>query len=257
MLKKRLVGVVIVKNGWAVQSYGYHRYLPLGKPECIVENLCRWGADEIIVQVIDRSINKSGPDIELLTKLAELGLETPLIYGGGIRTVDDGVKVIQSGADRLSIDSLLHEDITIIHELADKLGSQALIAAMPMSFSDGQLMWYDYKSKTLTHVAEDIQNTFAQRVVSEILLVDWVNEGQPDSFDMNIVERFSCYDLPLIVFGGVSEYQQMFDLFRRPNISAVAVGNFLNYREHMIQKYKEALTDMPIRKSVYDKRVYA
>ena len=101
MLKKRLVGVVTIKDGWAIQSMGYKRYLPLGKPECLVENLDRWGADEILVQVIDRSVNGQHPDFDLLERVARLGLETPLIYCGGIRTDEDGVRAIQAGADRL------------------------------------------------------------------------------------------------------------------------------------------------------------
>ena len=114
MLKKRLIGVVTVKNGWAVQSFGYRKYLPLGKPECLVENFDRWGADEILVQVIDRSLTERGPDFELLEKLGRLGLGTPLIYGGGIRNVEEGMKVIQSGADRLS---LMHFYMTIYLKL--------------------------------------------------------------------------------------------------------------------------------------------
>jgi len=72
MLKKRLIGVITIKNGWAVQSFGYRRYLPLGKPECLVGNLDRWGADEILVQVIDRSEANRGPDFELLERLGAL-----------------------------------------------------------------------------------------------------------------------------------------------------------------------------------------
>ena len=68
MLKKRVIGVVTVKAGWAVQSFGYHRYLPLGRPEYLVGNLDRWGADEIVVQVIDRSKNQLGPDFDLIEK---------------------------------------------------------------------------------------------------------------------------------------------------------------------------------------------
>ena len=59
MVKKRLVGVITVKDGWAVQSFGYERYLPLGRPEVIAENLDRWGADEILLQCIDRSTTSS------------------------------------------------------------------------------------------------------------------------------------------------------------------------------------------------------
>src|SRR3989338_7969798 len=105
MLKKRLIGVVTVKSGWAVQSVGYQRYLPLGRPEWLVENLDRWGADEILLQCIDRSTADAGPDFELLDKVARLGLSTPLIYSGGIRSRDEGVAVIQRGADRIAVDA--------------------------------------------------------------------------------------------------------------------------------------------------------
>ena len=55
MIKKRIIGTVVVKNGIAVQSFSYGKYLPLGKPEIIIKNLDRWGVDEILINVIDRS----------------------------------------------------------------------------------------------------------------------------------------------------------------------------------------------------------
>ena len=53
MIKKRLIGVVTVKDGMAVQSFGYKKYLPLGNPKILIKNLNRWGADEILINVID------------------------------------------------------------------------------------------------------------------------------------------------------------------------------------------------------------
>ena len=98
MLKKRLIGVVTVRQGWAVQSFGYQRYLPLGRPEVIIENLDRWGADEILVHCIDRSQNQSGPDFTLIKRIGDLGLSTPLIYGGGIRHLEDALQIVRLGA---------------------------------------------------------------------------------------------------------------------------------------------------------------
>jgi len=75
MLRKRLVGVVTVRRGRAVQSFGYGRWLPLGRPEVLVENLDRWGVDEILLQCIDRSAQQLGPDLALLIKASkEAGL---------------------------------------------------------------------------------------------------------------------------------------------------------------------------------------
>ena len=54
MLKKRIIGTVLVKDNIAVQSFSYSKWLPIGKPECIVKNLDRWGADEIVVISLKR-----------------------------------------------------------------------------------------------------------------------------------------------------------------------------------------------------------
>jgi cyclase len=252
MLKKRLVGVVTVKNGWAVQSFGYKRYLPLGKPECLVENLDRWGADEIMVQVIDRSSTDSGPDFKLLKQLGELGLGTPLIYAGGIRSLADGVKLVQLGADRVVVDALMHDSLLAIRDLSEILGAQALIASLPLSWQANTLEWFDYRHQTSAPISGEILDFIKSGVVSEVLVTDWQHEGTPAAFDQKLVDAFPLKNVPLIAFGGLSRADQMRTLLQTPGVSAVAVGNFLSYREHAIQEYKAALTDMPLRIASYE-----
>ena len=60
--------VVNIKDGFVVQSFGFNKYLPLGKPECLIENLDRWGADEILLNIMDLSSKSLGPDLRLLEK---------------------------------------------------------------------------------------------------------------------------------------------------------------------------------------------
>jgi cyclase len=252
MLKKRLIGVVTVKNGWAVQSFGYCRYLPLGKPECLVENFDRWGADEILVQVIDRSAAGWGPDFELLERLGALGLATPLIYSGGIRSVADGVKLVQFGADRIVVDALLHEDLSPVRRLSERLGAQALIASLPLSWQGDGLAWFDYRLRTSSPISDDVLGLIQSGVISEALISDWQREGMPGGFEQKLVEHFPLENVPIIAFGGISEQEQMRTLMQSTRVAAVAVGNFLSYREHAIQKYKEALTGMPLRLATYE-----
>lgn len=251
MLKKRLIGAVVVKNGWAVQSFGYGQYLPLGKPECLVENLDRWGADEILVQVIDQSVADAGPNYELLEKIACLGLGTPLIYGGGIRTVEEGVQVIQSGADRITLDALLHDDLSVVKELAERLGAQALIASMPMAAGHQGPEWFDYRHRTASPITEALSQLIEQGFVSEVLLTDWQHEGKLLGFDSALIDLFPNKKVPLIAFGGISSPEQMKDLLDRKNVAAIAIGNFLNYKEHCIQQFKELLVSNALRPPTY------
>jgi imidazole glycerol-phosphate synthase subunit HisF len=255
MLKKRLIGVVTIKNGWVVQSRSYSQYLPLGKPECLVENLDRWGADEILVQVIDRSIDNAGPDFDLINRLARLGLGTPLVYGGGIRTVEDGIRVIQCGADRLILDAVLHDNLSVVRELAVRLGSQAIIASIPMMVGADGLEWLEYRDKTVGTISDELEALIKNRMISEVLVIDWKHEGQAQGFDVRLVSDFALKYVDLIAFGGISTPDQMTELLHHPQVSAVAVGNFLSYREHAIQKYRDALTAMPFRGSSYAKEV--
>jgi imidazole glycerol-phosphate synthase subunit HisF len=252
MLKKRLMGVVTVKNGWAVQSFGYRRYLPLGKPECLIENLDRWGADEILVQVIDRSRRNSEPDFRLLESIGKLCLATPLIYAGGIRDVADGVKVIQYGADRLVVDALLHDDLQAVQHLSERLGAQAIIACLPLTWQEGKVEWFDYRTQTRTAIADEVLSIIRSGVVSEILISDCCHEGQANGFEPNLVTNFPLQDVPIIAFGGLSNPTQMRNLLLQPNIVAIAVGNFLSYKEHAIQKYKQAIASVQLRNPVCD-----
>ncbi len=251
MLKKRLVGVVTVKNGWAVQSMGYERYLPLGKVECLVQNLDRWGADEILVQSIDRSKAGLGPDLELLRRLGELGLSTPLIYAGGIRSAADAIQVVQAGADRVVVDHLAHENPSEIRQISLSLGAQAVILSVPASYDQGAAQWFSYRTRA-AKPATGLRELVASGDISEILLIDWKNEGREAGFQSKLVEEFPFQDIALIAFGGLTDIPTSQGLLARKNVSAVAVGNFLSYREHTLQKYREALDSQALRKPVYE-----
>ena len=244
MLKKRLIGVVTIKNKRVVQSYNYDKYLPLGSPECIVENLDRWCVDEIFVQVIDRSKRELGPDFDLIKTISSLGLSTPLIYGGGISSVEDGIKIIQLGADRLAIDSLLSRNPDVVKDLSYHIGSQALIAVLPISVRDDSLLWMDYHQRTSMELNHDMLQVLGSGVVSEIIISNWEGEGVSGSFNDKFISNFPIQQgISLIPFGGVDTKNRVSTLIDNPNVSAIAIGNFLNYSEHSVQLFKNKINN--------------
>lgn len=247
MLKKRLIGVITVKDGLAVQSFGYNRYLPMGKPEVLAENLDRWGADEIILQCIDRSQNALGPDYETLSKVAEKGLGTPIVYAGGVRTAEDGMRAVQSGADRIALDAMLHDSPSAVTDLSHRLGAQALIASLPVSNEDGELRWYDYRAKQSKPFSSEVLQLLKEKAISEVMLIDWAHEGQGNGFQLNLIHQFPARKTPIIAFGGLSSANIICDALSLTSVSAAAIGNFLSYKEHAIAAYKQQLCELPIR----------
>jgi cyclase len=255
VLKKRLVGVVTVKNGLAVQSIGYERYLPLGRPEILLENLDRWGADEILVQCIDRSVKGLGPDFLLLERIGRMGLSTPLIYAGGIRNAQDGRKAIQIAADRICVDALLHDDLSEVRRLGDILGAQAIISSLPMSVEDGELRWLDYRHGLHKPISEDLIKVFRSGILSEVVIVDWKHEGQRGKFDNQLIVNLPIDKIGVIAFGGLSEVEQIRNVLDLSQVVAIGIGNFLSFKEHAIQRFKIELGGGFLRPALFNSTI--
>jgi imidazole glycerol-phosphate synthase subunit HisF len=251
MLKKRLVGVITVRDGWAVQSFAYRRYLPLGRVTCLAENLDRWGVDEILVLCIDRTRRGVGPDLTLLRQLGSLGLSTPLTYGGGICTASQAMAAIQSGAERVCVDAALRAAPAAVAEIAALAGAQAVIGVLPLSFEAGRLRWLDYLTGRSAPLSVADLTLFEQRVASEVLIVDWRNEGRARGFDAELIRRFPLAGIPLIAFGGLSGPEQLDSVLALPQVAAAAVGNFLAYREHAVQKLRQGVRSEAIRAPIF------
>jgi len=246
-LLKRLIGTVLVRHGLAVQSFGYRRWLPLGTPECVVQNLDRWGADGIVVLVLDRSDN--GPDFNLIKRLGEIGLSTPFTYGGGLRNEADACQAVRFGAERLVLDTLLHYNPNAVKAIADAIGAQALVAALPLvRDARGSVRHYLHRRRESVPISSAIRQLLTQEVVSEALVVNVDGEGNCNGFDPYLLQELEQIgNLPLLAFGGICTPDHIRRLLKRPRVSGVLVGNSLNYREHAISHLKSALIDQPLR----------
>lgn len=252
MIKKRLIGVITIKNNLAVQSFSYNNYLPIGKPECLTENLDRWGADEILIQIIDRTLKGLGPDYDLLKKIGKLKISTPIIYSGGIRNSTDAVNVIKHGADRIVLDSLVTGNQKEIFKIAKSLGTQAIIGSFPVHIKNNKLYHYNYKELSSKKIDSNLIRSYHNlKFVSEILLINKDGEGIRNSFDTNLIKLFPKTSSNFIVFGGISELNQIKRIIKIEKVSAVAIGNFLNYKEHSIQTIKEGIKYKKLRKAKF------
>lgn len=231
-----------MKDGIAVQSFGYKKYLPLGSPEILVENLSRWGVDEIAV--IDISCTKRGSkiDYELVGKLADSSSGTPLIYGGGIRSSKDASLLIQKGADRVIIENSFLEANSSPIEIKDAIGAQAIIMSLPVIKNCNNLFFFDYvksaqlKLADLIHLIDDLN-------IAEFLLTDVQNEGAINtSFDSTLIDDNLFENISLICNGGINSVKICEELLEKQNVQAVVMGNKLNHSELSYKFFKNELS---------------
>lgn len=249
MLPKRIIGVITVLSQNAVQSIGYKRYLPLGKPEVLAENLERWAVDEIFLQCIDRSILGLGPDFDTLKKVSSMAPSTPLTYSGGIRNCRDAVEIIAGGAERICVEKVLDADFAEVREISSIIGSQALIASIPIFVTNSSFRVFNYftgleKEKSISNYLAEISS-----LASEILITDVDNEGKiGSSFNEKIVEQKFFDDYGLILFGGINNSEKIEHLLLLENVKAVAIGNYLNYRESSVFEFRKSVNSKNLRK---------
>ena len=243
-MKTRLVAMVTVLDEIVVQSFSYKKYLPIGSPESICENLSRWGADEIIISFIDRSKLKKGPNLKVLESISKRKIFTPLIYSGGISNEQNAMDAINAGADRIVIDAIIKkENINLINKISSKIGSQALILSIPLLQEDNKLFRFNYIDKS-KQLFSEFSKVIKLLNFSEILLIDKENEGS-QNFNLNLVNLFSKnLDKGILVFGGITHLRSIKTLLLNENIKAIVIGNSLNYKEIQISNIKDKFKNL-------------
>lgn len=255
MAYKRLIGVVAVKYGQVVKSYGYRFWRPAGGLRTALMNLDRWLVDEILILDISR---RDRLDPGVVEEIRASRISTPLAYGGGIRSSEDVDCLLAAGCERFVLESMLFQFPERISGLADKVGAQALIASLPLSVTDEGLWQIDNKYAACLGVPSmaldtgSLCRTFNDWPVAEIMAIDSANEGSAGRF--SLVTREGDHPLAdlqkgIIWFGGI-DANQATKLLELQSTVAVGFGN-LNYeKEIAMRSLRRFVLSNPVGKTV-------
>ena len=250
MLKKRVVAVLLVHQGFVVQSIGFRRYLPVGSSEVCVEYLSRWGIDEIVLLDIDATPQRRAPNIELLTRVSRRAF-VPLTVGGGIRTLEDIRTLVHSGADKVSINDAALRDPGLVSVAAAKFGSQSVVVSIDVRrHHDGRYEVFAGSGRIGTgrnpfEVALAAENAGA----GEILLNSIDRDGMKTGYDLELLRGMAgAVSLPVIACGGVGRAEHLGEGMEA-GASASAAANFFHFTEHsaIVAKAILAARGAPVR----------
>lgn len=243
MLKKRLVGTLIVKNGIVVQSIAFRRYLPIGRVSVAVEFLNQWGIDEIIVLDIDAQRRGAGPDVERIAEASRRCM-VPLTVGGGIRSLDDMKRLIHSGADKVAINHAALSSPTLIEEGASVFGSQCIVVSIDAQRRPGggyEVAADGARNGTGLDPAAWAR-TVAARGAGEVLITSVERDGSKQGYELPLVQAVAdSAGIPVIACGGAGRPQHFLEVLGLPNVSAAAAGNYFHFTEHSVSTAKAYL----------------
>ncbi|MBD0277940.1 MAG: imidazole glycerol phosphate synthase subunit HisF [Bacteroidota bacterium] len=251
MLAKRIIPCLDIKDGRTVKGTNFVNLRDAGDPVELAANYAEQGADELVFLDITATVEKRKTLAELVKRIAHT-INIPFTVGGGIRSVDDVRVLLQSGADKISINTAAYKQPQLITDIANAAGSQCVVLAIDTrQEEDGE--WYVYlnggRTKTETKCFD-----WAKKAVDlgagEILLTSMNHDGTKAGFALDITKLLSeNLPIPVIASGGGGTPQHFLDVFEQAHADAALAASIFHFREIEIKTLKAFLEErnIPVR----------
>jgi cyclase len=261
MLKKRIIPVVLFRNGNVVQSKNFNTYKNLGNPVVAINRFSEWGADEICFLDIsdDKGWNVGRNDLkekgqksflEVLQEISKVAY-MPLTCGGGIKSMQDIDDRIRFGADKISINSLFFNEPSVPKQAATEYGSQCVVASIDVVFDGRSYVVYVDGGKTNTGIfLEDWVKKVESLGAGEILLNSIDRDGSKTGYDTKLIEiALGVSSVPVIACGGAGDWADFEIALKMENLGAVAAANIFHHKDQSVYHAHQYLIErnIPVR----------
>lgn len=253
MKKNRVIPVLLLKNGWLVQSRGFVRHQNLGNPIDAVKRLSKWASDELIYLDISRddiydinrddqgydNINSFLGIIEAVSKEVFM----PMTIGGKIKSLHDIEKRLLLGADKISINTEAYKKNKFIENAAKEFGSQCVVVSMDVKKTEkGYRVFTNFGKENTGHDPLYWSKRMENSGAGEILLNSIDRDGTGEGYDIELIDQVSSEcNCPVIALGGVGEWMHFKEAFDKSGIDSVAAANIFQYTDQSVYLAKKYL----------------
>jgi cyclase len=247
MLAKRIIPCLDVKDGRVVKGTNFINLRDAGDPVEIAAQYDREGADELTFLDITASHENRNIIIDVVRKTAEQ-VFMPLTVGGGIRNIDDIRRLLNAGADKVSINTAAVKDHDFITKASRRFGSQCIVVAIDARRTKSEAnitTWEVFINGGRTPTGLDATKWAIEaesRSAGEILLTSMDCDGTKDGFDIELNRAISeAVNIPVIASGGAGKLEHFYDVFVIGKADAALAASIFHYREISIRQVKEFL----------------
>ncbi|MCG9770892.1 imidazole glycerol phosphate synthase subunit HisF [Pseudoalteromonas piscicida] len=248
MLSKRIIPCLDVKDGQVVKGVKFQGHEVVGDILDLAQRYSEAGADELVFYEISASVEKRLLDVNWVAEIAR-HIDIPFCVAGGIKSVADAARVLEQGADKISINSPAIARPELIKELHDEFGKQCVVVGVD-SFYDKQTQEYlvyqltgdpNAASRTRYKTQEwvkRVQDLGAGEIVLNCMNQDGVRNGY-DTAQLSAI-RALC-KVPLIASGGAGSMQDFVDVFKQTNVDGALAASVFHKGVIDIPKLKQFL----------------
>ena len=250
MLKNRIIPCLDVKNGRVVKGINFVDLKDAGDPVEQARIYSDGGADEICFLDITAYNENRNTIYEVVEKTSKKCF-VPLTVGGGVRSVDDINKLLNCGADKVSINTAAVQNSEVVVESSKKFGSQCIVVAIDAKKNSNNWEIFTHGGRNNTGIdaiefAEKMQNCGA----GELLVTSMDRDGTQVGYDIELMSKISSkVNIPVIASGGVGNLDHLVDGIKLGNASAVLAASIFHYVKHSVKEAKEYLDSkgIPVR----------
>lgn len=245
MLAKRIIPCLDVTGGRVVKGVNFVELADAGDPVEAAIEYNKQGADELVFLDITASSDHRATMKELVRRTAEQ-VFIPLTVGGGIRTVEDVRLMLNSGADKVSVNSAAVNNPHLISELALRFGSQCVVLAIDAKRVVGaQKRWevFTFGGRRNTHIdVLEWAEKAVQAGAGEILLTSMDADGTKGGYDCELTAAVSeAVSVPVIASGGAGTLEHLLAVLKEGKADAVLAASIFHYGTFTVRQTKEFL----------------
>lgn len=255
MKKKRLIPVVLLRNGWLVQSKEFKRYQNIGNPMSSVKRFSEWESDELIYLNISKndSFDMRRDDLghpnhsTLINILEDVSKVTfmPITVGGGIRSLNDIQERLSICADKVSINTQAIANPDFVYDSAREFGSQCIVVSVDAKRIENKYwVMSEGGQKQTPYIVQDWVKKMEDLGAGEILINSVDRDGMKTGYDIELLhEVANSVRIPVIALGGVGELSHFAEALAETNVDAVAAANIFQYVDQSVYLAKNYLVD--------------
>jgi len=246
MTNKRIIPCLDVRDGRVVKGVKFEGISDVASPVDLAKRYNDDGADELVFYDITASVEGRGVMENILKQVIDC-ISIPLTVGGGINTVDDFGRVLDLGADKISINSGVIKNPELINEAAKKYGSERVVFAADVKLVDSKYHVFAKGGKEDTGIdAVEWIKQGADNGAGEIVVNSIDTDGVKTGYDITLLRAvLSVVDIPVVASGGAGCIEDFIDLFKElPDINAALAASVFHFGEVKIPVLKDALAKL-------------
>lgn len=242
MLAKRIISCLDIKDGRTVKGVNFENIIDAGDPVELAIAYAQQGIDELVFLDITASNEKRKILVDLVSRISKQ-VNIPFTVGGGISSVEDVSVLLNSGADKVSINSAAVKDPGLIKKMAGQFGSQCIVVAIDTKFENNDWWVYINGGQINTGIkAVDWAKKITELGAGEILLTSMNNDGTKKGFAVNITKQISeAVNIPVIASGGAGTMQHFKEIFINGKADAALAASIFHYKEIEVLELKKYL----------------